>query len=301
MRLLAQPVHPFHPDLLNKLRRSARNTSDDLEATPDPDRHRDLQIAQVLIDEHLLLRCAERHKHHVGPRCSDFAKNRRQALLPLFEAKRRTCNSRNFEAWISPFKQLGQESARSRASSQQKHAQSAARAAPADFFNNLHARNALNSLPGEQARRHSDWEPIGARHLRTPKAILKYGISFSKKIKLCVNRGYDTGTVSMKGFVNDAIDEIVARYCIDLDWAKRDARIRQSFIFCVMPKRRIHGLVFRDPRTGCINVARRARELPSGAKARILCVSDGTAEAAPFQNSIYATSSRLDDFYGLLN
>ncbi len=32
---------------------------------------------------------------------------------------------------------------------------------------------------------------------------------------------------------------------------------------------------------------------PQGLKSRILYVSDGTAEAVPFQNSIYATSSNV--------
>ncbi len=49
---------------------------------------------------------------------------------------------------------------------------------------------------------------------------------------------------------------------------------------------------FVRPRTRCINVARRARDLPSGAKApdsmRLLTARP---EAVPFQNSIYATSS----------
>jgi four helix bundle protein len=45
------------------------------------------------------------------------------------------------------------------------------------------------------------------------------------------------------------------------------------------------------PRTGCINASRRLRSFPQGLKPRYLCGFRGTAEAVPFQSTIYATSS----------
>jgi hypothetical protein len=46
-------------------------------------------------------------------------------------------------------------------------------------------------------------------------------------------------------------------------------------------------------RTGCINASRRLRSFPQELKPRYLCGFRGTAEAVPFQSTIYATSSSL--------
>ncbi len=43
---------------------------------------------------------------------------------------------------------------------------------------------------------------------------------------------------------------------------------------------------------GCINAISLRRPIPQGLKSSILCALNGTAEAVPFQNAIYATSLR---------
>src|ERR1017187_789463 len=147
--------------MLNEFWRSACNARNDLKAAADSYCNRDPQIAQVLINEHLLLGCAERNKYDVGPRCSNFSKNRRKALRALLEANRRACYSCNCEAWISLRKQGGQLSGRPWPPSQEKDAQPATRSSSADLFNNLHAGNALNSMSGKKRCRYPDWKPVG--------------------------------------------------------------------------------------------------------------------------------------------
>jgi len=47
-----------------------------------------------------------------------------------------------------------------------------------------------------------------------------------------------------------------------------------------------------SPEVGCINARSRLKNAPQGLKPRCLCAFHGTAKAVPFQNRIYATSTR---------